>query len=40
VVPHQKLSRLRRRPRHHRARRHPRRTRRKTLATATARRPL
>ena len=40
VVPHQKLSRLRRRPRHHRARRHPRRTHRKTLATATARRPL
>ena len=40
LVPHQKLPRLSRRPRHHRTRRHPRRTHRKTLATATARRPL
>ena len=40
VVPHTQLPRFGRRPRHHRTRRHPRRTHRKTLATATARRPL
>ncbi len=39
LVPHQKLPRLSRRPPHYRTRRYPRRTHRKTLATATAHRP-